>query len=122
MDKAQAIHDLWSSFGLEAYDQNTVPENAQMPYITYEVATGKMDDVLLLTGSLWYHSLSWAEISRKAEEIAEAIGGSGYYLHAVDGGYLWVTQGNPFSQRVQDEDDTVRRILINLNVEFLTAY
>lgn len=122
MDKAQAIHNLWSSFGLEAYDQNTVPDNAQMPYITYDVMTGALDDVLVLSGSLWYNSLSWKEISEKAEEIAQAIGGNGYYIDKVDGGYLWVTQGSPFSQRMSDENDTIRRIYINLNAEFLTAY
>lgn len=122
MDKAQAIHAFWSSFELTAYDENTVPDNAQMPYITYNVAIGRMDNVLLLTGSLWYNSLSWAEISKKADEIAEAVGGTGYCIQTVDGGYLWITQGTPFAQRVADEDDAIRRILINLNAEFLTAY
>lgn len=121
MDKSQAIHTLWSSFGLDAYDQNTVPDDAQMPYITYDVSTGALDDVLVLSGSLWYRSTSWREISQKTEEIAQAVG-KGFWIAKVDGGYLWVTQGNPFSQRMADEDDTIRRIYINLNAEFLTAY
>ena len=37
MDKAQALHSFWSGFGLTAYDENTVPDGAQLPYITYEV-------------------------------------------------------------------------------------
>lgn len=122
MDKAQAIHKLWSSFGLVAYDQNTVPEDAQMPYITYNVITGSLDDVVAISGSLWYHSASWEEISKKADEIAAVIGGHGYYIDKVDGGYMWVTKGRPFAQRMNDANDMVRRIYIVLNAEFLTAY
>ena len=120
MDKAQSIHAFWSSFGLAAYDENTVPDDAVMPYITYSVSTGAMDDVLLLNGSLWYRSVTWKDISQKSDEIAETIGE--YWLGEVDGGYLWITRGSPFAQRKADEDDTVRRIVINLNAEFLTAF
>lgn len=121
MDKAQAIHNFWSGFGIPAYDQNTVPQNAQMPYITYSVATNAMGSLTVLSGSLWYHSTSWEAISKKADEIAETIG-YGYTLKKVDGGYLMITQGTPFAQRMADEDAMVRRIYINLNAEFLTAY
>lgn len=44
MDRAQAIHSFWNSFGLKAYDENTVPDNAKLPYITYEVAVSSFDD------------------------------------------------------------------------------
>ena len=37
MNKEQAIHFFWSQFGLPAYDENSVPDDAQMPYITYNV-------------------------------------------------------------------------------------
>ena len=121
MDKAQAIQKFWSSFGLEAYDENSVPQTAQLPYITYRVSTGSFGQVLNLTGSIWYRSLSWAEISRKADEIARRIG-IGYSIDKVDGGYVWITQGTPFAQRMSDEDASIRRIYINLNAEFLTAY
>lgn len=122
MDKAQAIHKLWSSFGLTAYDQSSVPENAVMPYITYGVITGALGDVMTISGSLWYNSASWAEISRKADEIAQAIGSHGYYIDKVNGGYMWVTLGRPFAQRMTDANDMIRRIYINLTAEFLTAY
>lgn len=121
MDKMQAIHKFWSSFGLTAYDQNTVPDNAQMPYITYDVSVGALDDTVVLTGSLWYHSTSWKEISEKSEAIARMIG-SGYYIDKVNDGYVWITRGRPFAQRMADENRDVRRIYIVLNAEFLTAF
>lgn len=125
MIKSEAIQQFWSSFGLKAYDATTVPtgEDApELPYITYEVQTDSVGTILTLTGSLWYRSPSWRAITEKADEIAERIG-YGYYKVEVDGGYLWITKGQPFARRMSDpEDDMIRRIYIILNAEFLTAY
>jgi len=118
MDKAQALNSFWNSFGLSAYDENTVPKNAQMPYITYNVSTGRMDDLILLSASLWYHETSWKNIQKKAEEIAKAICNS--KIIKIDGGYLYISQGSPFSQRMSDENPDIRRIYLNLTVEFFT--
>ncbi len=122
MDKGQAIQSFWESFDLTAYDENSVPDDAQMPYITYSVSVGAMDDVQLLSASLWYKSQSWAGITQKAEQIAEYIGYNGKYIK-LDNGYMYVYQGSPFYQRMSEPgDDTIRRIYININAEFLTAY
>lgn len=125
MDKAQAIHNFWSSFGLTAYDSTTVPTGKDaptFPYITYEVGTDSMDNVLSLSGSIWYRSTSWEQITHKAEDIARTIGNNGYYITTIDNGYMWINKGTPFAQRMSDPDDMVRRIHINIMVEFLTAY
>lgn len=121
MDKEQAIHNFWSSFGLTAYDVNTVPDKAQTPYITYEVSVDNVGNPVLLTGSIWYRSISWEEITKKKDEISEAIG-YGHKTIKVDGGYLYITRGTPFAQRMSDNDDSIRRIYINLMVEFLTDH
>lgn len=121
MDKGQAIQSFWSQFGLPAYDQNTVPHDAEMPYITYNASFGKLGDVLPMNASLWYSSYSWADISQKADEIAEAIG-YGYQISKIDGGYIWITQGSPFAQRASDPDGEIRRIYLNIMAEYLTAY
>ena len=91
-----------------------------MPYITYNVATGAIDDIVALNASLWYHETSWKNIQEKADEIAEYIGQS--KTIKIDKGYLYITQGTPFAQRMSDENPDVRRIYINLAVEYLTAY
>lgn len=123
MDKEQAIHSFWSSFGIPAYDANTVPDDAVMPYITYSVATGALEDVLLLNASIWYRSTSWRDVAEKTKQIAEYVGAGGHKLMRVDGGYLFLTQGSPFSQRMPDQsDDMIRRVYININAEFFTAY
>ena len=121
MDKAQAIHSFWSSVDLPAYDENSVPLDAQLPYITYNVATDSMGQMVVLHGSIWYRSTSWETISKKADAIAQAIG-YGYKMESIDGGYLMITPGSPFAQRMSDEDRSIRRIYVVLNCEFLTAY
>lgn len=124
MNKEQALHQFWSSFGLTAYDENTVPDNALTvnggKYLTYNVATASLDEPTPLYANLWYKSSSWAEITAKANEMSEAIGRGGAIV-PFDGGYIWICRGVPFSQRMPDEDDTIRRIYINVMAEYLSA-
>lgn len=120
MDKAQALHAFWNDFGMKAYDENTVAENATFPRITYSVSTGSIGNLVILSVSLWYNTRSWEDISKKADEIAAAIGYGGKIL-PVDGGYVWIMRGSPFAQRMAEpSDNTVRRIALNINAEFLT--
>lgn len=121
MDKWEALHDFWSSFGIPAYDSSDVPDDAVMPYITYSAQVGPFESILLLNASVWYRSTSWREISNKVDEIAQAL--NGYRLESLDGRqYLFLTQGEPFAQRMPDEDDRVRRVYINVMAEFFTFY
>lgn len=124
MDKSQAIHNFWSSFGLTAYDENTVPDDAIMPYITYNVPTGAdINSMVILNARLWYYGPSWREISQKSEEIAQRIGENGHEVIKLDNGYVWLVKGNPFSQRMADDTDTmIRSIYLNVNAEYLTQY
>lgn len=123
-NKWQAIQEFWSSFGWNAYDENSVDTGSSapsFPYITYSAQTGVMGQVLTLTASLWDRSTSWVSVSDKADAISERIG-YGHELVKVDGGYLYLTQGQPFAQRMNDpEDSEIKRIYIILNAEFLTA-
>lgn len=122
MDKAQAIQNFWEGFDLPAYNETTVPDDAVMPYITYSISTDSIGSVLFLPASIWYRTTSWRDVSRKAEEIAEYIVNMQPPSIALDKGRLYLAKGAPFAQRMSDPDDTVRRIYINLQAEFLTAY
>lgn len=122
MDKSQAIQSFWESFGLTAYEQSTVPDDAQMPYITYSVVTDSLDNVVNLNASLWYRTKSWKDISQKTEEIAESIVKMNPPSIQLDNGRLYITKGTPFAQRMTDEDTTIRRMYLNIQAEFFTAY
>ena len=85
--------------------------------------TDSLGNILLLTGSVWYRTTSWKLPEQKVQEIAEAIGSQGFKITKIDKGYVWFTKGQPFAQRLADpNDDMIRRIIINVTAEFLTAY
>ena len=126
VDKEAALHQFWSGFTWAARDENTVPDDAMTrfggKYITYNVATAALDAPLPLSGDLWCKDTSWTTITAKAEEIAQTLSEGDSYLVPFTGGYLRVCRGSPFTQRMGDANDTVRRIHINIMVEYLSAY
>ncbi len=120
MTKEQAYHAFLSGFGWKAYDENTVPDNAALPRITYNFSVAEFGYPVAMALSVWDRSTKWTNVTDKANEIYSAIGLGGKII-PFDGGYIWVKRGQPFSQRMSDEDDSIRRIYINVEVEYLTA-
>ena len=120
-NKSQAVYDFWSGFGWPAYDENTVPDDAALPYITFETSTNGFDDgTLSLSASLWSRSMSWATVEEKAAEIASYVGEGGV-LVPYPNGALWVYRGSPFTQRLEEPgDDSLRRIVLSVSVEFFS--
>ena len=120
MTKAAAIYQFWSGFGLTAYEENTVQEDAAFPYVTYQLVTDSFDREVAATASLWYRGESWTAINAKTEEISKKIGASGKKI-AVDGGGIWIKRGQPFAQNMGDEsDDLIKRKYINISIVFIT--
>ena len=121
MTKAAAIYQFWSSFGLTAYEENTVPADATFPYITYQLVTDSFDREVPVTASLWYRSESWTAINGKTEEISQKISRGGKII-SCDGGAIWLKRGQPFAQNMRDEsDDLIKRKYLNITAEFMTA-
>ena len=121
MTKAAAIYQFWSSFGLTAYDENTVTTDAAFPYITYQLVTDSFDREVPVTASIWYRSESWTAINAKTEEISQKISRGGKII-SCDGGAIWLKRGQPFAQSMGDEsDDLIKRKYLNITAEFMTA-
>lgn len=121
MTKAAAIYQFWSGFGLNAYEENTVPTDAEFPYVTYQLITDSFDRDVAATASLWYRGESWTDINAKTEEISAHIGLGGKIIKC-DGGRIWIKRGQPFAQNMGDEsDDLIKRKYLNLTFEFMTA-
>lgn len=121
MTKAAALYNFYSSFGLTVYEENSVPEDASFPYLTYNVSTGSFGEDNAMYINLWYRSTSWTGINAKTEEISTAIGRGGKVIKCDDGA-IWMKRGSPFAQSMGDpEDDLIKRKYINITAEFLTA-
>ena len=120
MTKAAAIYQFWNSFGLTAYEENSVPDDAAFPYITYQLVTDSFGYEIPLTASLWYRSESWKTINAKTEEINQTISRGGMVI-SCDGGAIWLKRGQPFAQSMGDEsDDLIKRKYLNITAEFMT--
>jgi hypothetical protein len=119
MNKIQALNAFWNSFQLKAYDETSVPDGAELPYITYEVSSDDFGGTLAQVASLWYRNSSWSEITAKEQEIADFITRGGRMI-AYDGGAMWIQMGTPWAQRMGDpSDELIRRIVLNIQIEFL---
>lgn len=122
MDSQQALDNWWNSFQWRAFEENTVPDDALSTYghyLTYTAGTSEFERPMMLSVSAWERSTSWAGTVNKASEIEAAIGLGGTVI-PFDGGKIWMKRGSPFSQRMPDEDDTVRRVYMNIEVEYFT--
>lgn len=118
--KAAAVQSFLSGFGIPAYPVSSVPDDAEMPYITYTLYTGAWGDgEQNVAVDVWYRGESEAKPNAKVQEISSALGLGGVLL-PCDGGAVWVKRGEPFAQTVQDEDNAVKRRLVNLSVEYET--
>lgn len=118
LDRWQAQSDFWSGFGLPAYDETAVPDKAALPYLTYSTAAGEIGNDNAVNVSLWYYGKSWADISRKADEILDVIGMGGEMVR-YDKGAFWVKRGSPLAYRVADDNDMIRRIAFNFSIEMI---
>ena len=130
MTKAAAIYQFWNSFGIKAYEENTVidadeegnPVEPTFPYITYQLVTDSFDREVAAAASLWYRGESWTAINAKTEEISAHIGLGGKIIKC-DGGRIWIKRGQPFAQNMGDEsDDLIKRKYLNVNIEYFTAH
>ena len=121
MTKAAAIYQFWNIFGLTAYEENTVPDDATFPYITYQLVTDSFGREIPLTASIWYRSESWTAINAKTEEISQKISRGGKII-SCDEGAIWLKRGQPFAQNMGDESDNlIKRKYLNVTAEFITA-
>lgn len=121
MTKAAALYQFFSGFGMPAYASTSVPEDAVLPYLTYELITSAWEGGEVgLTVNLWFYTTSEAVPNAKAQELSEAIGLGGKILRC-DGGAIWLKRGSPWCQSLSDETSpNIKRRYINVTAEYLT--
>ena len=128
MNKQQALHNFWSSFGWpaideqSAYDEHTLDDmDITFPLIAYEVATDEFGSLVAIGANLMDRTTSWSTLEQEANEIYERIGRGGIMWPYTEGA-IWITRGTPFSQRIApDALSGVLQVHININAEFLSA-
>lgn len=134
MNKQQAYNEFWSGFGLLAWEENSMPDDkviddliragvaeSKYPYIAYQVLVDDMGHPVYPTASIYDKSTSWKRIDEVANMISEHI--QTMNTIKVDDGRMFITKGSPFAQhQLESEDLNIRRIILNIGVEFFTEY
>lgn len=118
MDAEQVIHNFWSSFGIPAYDDNSVPQDAVLPYITYDISYDSFDNDVVMNASIWDRTTSWDELSRTAKEITDNYRNNGVKLR-TDRGIVWIKPGNPLYRRMGNDDQNIKRMILNIICEYI---
>ena len=122
MTKIEALNKFFSSFGIPAYEENSVYAMAKppaFPYLTYEIKTDSFGEFdTNISFSLWYRSLSWVSADAKSAEISAAIGKVGKFVD-YDGGSALIMRSSPWAQYMGDDsDDAIKRIVHNLKIRY----
>lgn len=121
MDRWEAQHKFWNSFGVPAYEANSVPDEKDLtyPYITYEAAAGGFGVEIPIQASIWDKNTSWERADILADTIESAI--ALMLPVAYNSGMYRVWAGNtPFAQSMGDpNNDRIKRKLLSVNFEFM---
>lgn len=115
--KSAALFNFFSGFGINTYANTAVPDEAEMPYVTYENIQDNWGNPVSLTVNLWYRTTSEKILNDKVDEIARKLP----HYEPFEGGAILFTRGTPFAQALTDDSDVnVKRRYLNINAEFLT--
>ena len=110
---SKALAAFYSGFTIPAYTEDSVPDDVELPYITYTVPQSEVFSGATHQVRVWYEGTGYAAVSAKADEIISAIG-QGVKLKAGSG-FVCIYPGTPLAQ-MQPADDTTRIVYINLEL------
>lgn len=114
INTARALYEFWSGFELPAYTVGTVPDEAQLPYITYSLSETEPLESSTHYAQVWYRDTSNSALLAKVDEIKAALG-DGVRI-ACDGGYVVLRPSNPLVQLMVDANPENRYAYINLQI------
>lgn len=103
----ETLYGFFSSFGLPAYVEYEVPDDAKLPYITYKLKEPHWADTTTIYARVWYRDTNLRAISAKVDEIAVAVG-EGLSI-PTENGCIVLYRGTEWAQLMPMEgDDTLR--------------
>lgn len=114
-DAAKALYKFFAGFGLQAYEENSVPDDVALPYITYQVSIPDWRDSASISASVWYMGTGYAEVNAKVDEIQKKIGEG--YMAPAGNGCIYISKEIPFAQAIPTGDDNVKVVTLNLGLQ-----
>lgn len=114
IETAAALYKFWSGFDLPAATVMTVPEEWDVPYITYSLVESEPLYPTSHYAQVWFRSTDNAAMLEKVDEIKAAIG-EGIRLACTDG-YVVIRPQTPFSQIMIDQNKENRYAYLNMQI------
>ena len=91
-----ALQGFFGSFGLKAYPEDSVPNDAKLPYITYTAVEPEWRTSAMLQARVWTRSTSFAPMNGIVSEILSRVG-EGVMIPAGSG-HICIRPGSPLAQ------------------------
>jgi len=110
---AAALKTFFAGFGIPAYAVGSVPDDAELPYITYSLNVPEWNQKATMYAQVWDRSKSNTYVIGMADQITQAIGADGKKI-PLENGYLVLWPETPLVQILVDGD--YRNAYINLSV------
>lgn len=115
-DTATTLYAFWNSFQIPAYPEYNVPDDVDMPYITYELVEPEWRSQITAYARVWYRDTSYVSITQKLDEISDRIG-EGLLLPSGDG-YILLFKDVQFIQfQPYEVDDSVKIAYLSMIME-----
>lgn len=111
---AATLKTFFGGFGIPAYSETSVPDDVQLPYITYPIKEPEWRKPTSFYIVLWSRTNGYADVLTKADQITAAIG-EGVSLEA-DGGWVVIRPDNPLTQEMKDNENDIKAVYINLQL------
>jgi len=117
---SKALYQFFSGFGIPAYVEYTPPDDAALPYITYQDIVPEWRGEAQIYARVWYRDTSFVAINAKVDQIEAAIG-EGVSI-PTSGGAVYLSKVSPFGQNMPMEgDDTLRVKYLLFNLQAPTT-
>lgn len=113
LNTAKTLKTFFSGFGLPAYTLDSVPDNVELPYISYPLTEPEWNEQTNFYCQVWYLKKNLTALITKADQILAAIG-TGVTI-PMSGGYLAIYPSTPQMQIRTDEQTQCAYISLALN-------
>ena len=110
---AKALKSFLGSFDLPAYTLESVPDEVELPYITYPLVEPEWNQQASFYCQVWYRKNRLQELLSKADQIVGEIGLMKKI--SLPNGYLVIYPGTPLIQVLTDEDSQSAYITLSIN-------
>lgn len=114
---AKALYNYWSSFGIDAYATDSVPDTASLPYLTFDVKLPNWRGVASYTVQIWYRDTSFEAITELVDRINTDIG-EGKRIVADDC-FIYLYKEDNFFQMYEGEDETLKGAYLSFIIHVL---